>query len=31
MKTSHLADLHLGKIVNGFSMIDEQKRLLNDL
>lgn len=28
MKFFHLADLHLGKKVNGFSMIDEQKYIL---
>lgn len=28
MKIFHLADLHLGKKVNGFSMIDEQKYIL---
>jgi len=31
MKTVHLADLHLGKIVNGFSMIDEQKHILDEI
>ncbi len=31
MKTAHLADLHLGKTVNGFSMIDEQKHILEEI
>ena len=28
MKFYHLADLHIGKKVNGYSMIDDQKALL---
>jgi exonuclease SbcD len=31
MKTAHLADLHLGKTVNGFSMIEEQKHILEEI
>ena len=31
MKFIHLSDLHLGKKVNGFSMIDEQKYILNQI
>lgn len=31
MKTAHLADLHLGKTVNGFSMIDEQKHIIDEI
>lgn len=31
MRTAHLADLHLGKTVNGFSMIDEQKHILDEI
>ena len=29
MKLAHIADLHLGKRVNDFSMIDDQKYILN--
>ena len=29
MKFFHMADLHIGKIVNGYSMIDDQKALLD--
>ena len=28
MKLMHLSDLHLGKIVNGFSMLEDQKYIL---
>lgn len=31
MRIFHLADLHIGKIVNGFSMIDEQQYILNQI
>lgn len=31
MKLMHLADLHLGKRVNGFSMIEDQKYILNEI
>ena len=31
MKVLHLADLHLGKSVNEFSMIEDQKYILNEL
>lgn len=31
MKFIHLSDLHLGKKVNGFSMIDEQKYILEQI
>lgn len=31
MKFLHLSDLHLGKKVNGFSMLDEQKYILNQI
>ncbi|NLH64323.1 MAG: exonuclease SbcCD subunit D [Erysipelotrichaceae bacterium] len=31
MKIAHLADLHLGKSVNGFSMIEEQKHILQEI
>lgn len=31
MKFIHLSDLHLGKKVNGFSMIDEQKYILEQM
>lgn len=31
MKFAHLADLHLGKTVNGFSMIEDQKYILNQI
>ena len=29
MKLMHLADLHLGKRVNGFSMMEDQEYILN--
>ena len=28
MKLMHLSDLHLGKLVNGFSMLEDQKHIL---
>ena len=31
MKILHLADLHLGKFVNGLSMIDDQRYVLNSV
>lgn len=31
MKFLHLGDLHLGKIVNGFSMIDDQRYMLDQI
>ncbi|MGB5823551.1 MAG: exonuclease SbcCD subunit D [Proteocatella sp.] len=31
MKIFHLSDLHLGKIVNNFSMIEDQKYVLNQI
>ena len=31
MRIFHVADLHIGKIVNGFSMIDEQKYILDQM
>ena len=31
MKLMHLSDLHLGKIVNGFSMLEDQKYILNQI
>lgn len=31
MKIFHLSDLHLGKIVNGFSMIDDQAHVIEQL
>jgi exonuclease SbcD len=31
MRIAHLADLHLGKTVNGFSMIEDQKFILNEI
>ena len=31
MKLIHLSDLHLGKRVNGFSMIEDQKYILNEI
>ena len=29
MKLMHLSDLHLGKIVNGFSMLEDQQYILH--
>ena len=29
MRFIHLSDLHLGKVVNGYSMIEDQERILN--
>lgn len=31
MKLMHLSDLHLGKIVNGFSMLEDQKYILDQI
>ena len=31
MKLIHLSDLHIGKRVNGFSMLDDQKRILEQI
>ena len=31
MKLVHISDLHLGKRVNGFSMLDEQQYILNEM
>ena len=31
MKIMHLSDLHLGKMVNEYSMIDDQKYILNEI
>ena len=31
MKIFHIADLHIGKIVNGFPMLEEQKSVLNSI
>ena len=31
MKFFHLADLHIGKKVNGYSMIDDQRFLLDQI
>ena len=31
MKLMHLSDLHLGKLVNGFSMLEDQKYILNEI
>lgn len=31
MKILHISDLHLGKIINGFSMIEDQKYILNQI
>lgn len=31
MKFIHLSDLHIGKRVNGFSMIEDQKHILNEI
>ena len=31
MKLIHLSDLHLGKRVNEFSMIEDQKYILNEI
>lgn len=31
MKIMHLSDLHIGKRVNGFSMIDDQRHILNEI
>lgn len=31
MKIMHISDLHLGKVVNGFSMIDDQRHILNQV
>ena len=31
MKLLHLSDLHLGKLVNGFSMVEDQKYILKQI
>ena len=31
MRILHLADLHIGKRVNGFSMLEDQKYILNQI
>ena len=31
MKLMHLSDLHLGKIVNGFSMLEDQEYILQEI
>ena len=31
MKFLHLSDLHIGKTVNGFSMIEEQRHVLRQV
>ena len=31
MKLMHLSDLHLGKIVNNFSMLEDQKYILEQI
>lgn len=31
MKILHTSDLHIGKVVNGFSMIDDQRYILNQI
>ena len=31
MKFLHIADLHIGKRVNEFSMIEDQKYILNEI
>ncbi|MCL2185515.1 MAG: exonuclease SbcCD subunit D [Treponema sp.] len=31
MKFIHLSDLHIGKVVNGFSMLDEQRNVFNQV
>ena len=31
MKLMHLSDLHLGKRVNGFSMLEEQRFILEQI
>ena len=31
MKFLHISDLHLGKRVNGFSMLEDQKYILNQI
>ena len=31
MKLIHLSDLHLGKRVNEFSMVEDQKYILNEI
>ena len=31
MRFLHLADLHIGKRVNGFSMLDDQIYILNEI
>ena len=31
MKLIHLSDLHLGKRINGFSMLEDQKYILHEI
>ena len=31
MKIAHLSDLHLGKRVNGFPMLEDQKHILSQI
>ncbi|MFW5645996.1 MAG: metallophosphoesterase family protein, partial [Acetivibrio ethanolgignens] len=31
MKLLHLADLHIGKVINEFSMLEDQKYILNQV
>ena len=31
MRFMHLSDLHLGKKVNGYSMIEDQKYIINNI
>ena len=31
MKFAHISDLHLGKRVNGFSMIEDQRHILGEV
>ena len=31
MKFFHISDLHIGKRVNGFSMLEDQKYILNQI
>jgi len=31
MKFIHISDLHIGKVVNGFNMLDEQRNVFNQV